>query len=217
MIIECPICLEEPNEPVVSICGHAFCEPCLKKSLKQNEKCPVCLRQLPSGNETTMQPDMRWRRIYGCSTMDKHGKRVELTFTEASSSSISEPRSRKDSDGSVDSTLSIDYRMSGSGLDNHFVPSFSTSSSEELRRLMNIMNHSNSANIQRSSIEDDDFDIEGEYRRHRSIREFSIHRPYKSEIIGLSSTSDSDSISSSDLSDYRTYFIQHKLSDYLSD
>jgi len=41
---ECNICLETASEPVVTICGHLFCWPCLFKWLEtqQLKTCPVC-------------------------------------------------------------------------------------------------------------------------------------------------------------------------------
>lgn len=42
---ECNICLETANDPVVSMCGHLFCWPCLHQWLetrRQRQTCPVC-------------------------------------------------------------------------------------------------------------------------------------------------------------------------------
>ncbi|XP_025090288.1 E3 ubiquitin-protein ligase RNF185-like [Pomacea canaliculata] len=42
---ECNICLETANDPVVSMCGHLFCWPCLHQWLetrRQRPTCPVC-------------------------------------------------------------------------------------------------------------------------------------------------------------------------------
>jgi E3 ubiquitin-protein ligase RNF5 len=41
----CNICLEAAQEPVVTLCGHLYCWPCLYKWLRghaQSPKCPVC-------------------------------------------------------------------------------------------------------------------------------------------------------------------------------
>lgn len=44
--IQCPICLEDviAKFPVSTLCGHIFCETCMKGYLKDDEKpkCPVC-------------------------------------------------------------------------------------------------------------------------------------------------------------------------------
>ncbi|KAJ7568353.1 hypothetical protein O6H91_01G028800 [Diphasiastrum complanatum] len=41
---ECNICLEVANDPVVTLCGHLFCWPCLYKWLQRSacKDCPVC-------------------------------------------------------------------------------------------------------------------------------------------------------------------------------
>nr|ACG38054.1 RING finger protein 5 [Zea mays] len=42
---ECNICFELPQEPIVTLCGHLFCWPCLYKWLRihsHSPECPVC-------------------------------------------------------------------------------------------------------------------------------------------------------------------------------
>ncbi|XP_059168029.1 E3 ubiquitin-protein ligase RNF185-like [Physella acuta] len=42
---ECNICLETANDPVISMCGHLFCWPCLHQWLEtkpNRQTCPVC-------------------------------------------------------------------------------------------------------------------------------------------------------------------------------
>ncbi|GMH06463.1 hypothetical protein Nepgr_008303 [Nepenthes gracilis] len=42
---ECNICFELPQDPIVTLCGHLFCWPCLYKWLhhhSQSQECPVC-------------------------------------------------------------------------------------------------------------------------------------------------------------------------------
>eukprot|EP00794_Sanderia_malayensis_P005313 gene5312-5982_t len=53
--IKCPICMEDSkqmartNRQLVStICGHVFCESCLKQAMKQQKKCPTCRRTITS-------------------------------------------------------------------------------------------------------------------------------------------------------------------------
>ena len=41
---DCPICLSEinPNNIMITICGHVFCQQCLYTNLTYNKECPVC-------------------------------------------------------------------------------------------------------------------------------------------------------------------------------
>ncbi|MQL86571.1 hypothetical protein Taro_019110 [Colocasia esculenta] len=42
---ECNICFELPQDPIVTLCGHLFCWPCLHKWLRlhaHSPECPVC-------------------------------------------------------------------------------------------------------------------------------------------------------------------------------
>ncbi|KAL0485867.1 E3 ubiquitin-protein ligase [Acrasis kona] len=45
-LFECNICFEQATEPVITVCGHLFCWPCLYRWLQsqQNQSvlCPVC-------------------------------------------------------------------------------------------------------------------------------------------------------------------------------
>lgn len=42
--LQCPICLDVPEHPVVSECGHIFCRACILSSLQKSRhsKCPIC-------------------------------------------------------------------------------------------------------------------------------------------------------------------------------
>lgn len=42
---ECPVCFE-PNPPVVTSCGHRYCQGCLEQSLSTQRRCPACRAQL---------------------------------------------------------------------------------------------------------------------------------------------------------------------------
>lgn len=46
--IKCAVCLEHPNEkkPTSTICGHIFCETCIKMAIIQSKKCPLCKKKL---------------------------------------------------------------------------------------------------------------------------------------------------------------------------
>lgn len=41
---ECNICLDTADEPVITVCGHLFCWPCIYRWLEQatEQSCPVC-------------------------------------------------------------------------------------------------------------------------------------------------------------------------------
>lgn len=45
---KCPICLDMYgfNEILSTMCGHLFCEPCIKNVIKLRKKCPMCNRGL---------------------------------------------------------------------------------------------------------------------------------------------------------------------------
>lgn len=47
-IVKCPVCLDSvPKEEVHStICGHLYCEPCIRNTIKTRKKCPMCNRSL---------------------------------------------------------------------------------------------------------------------------------------------------------------------------
>ncbi|KAI7747724.1 hypothetical protein M8C21_032991 [Ambrosia artemisiifolia] len=64
---DCNICLDAVQEPVVTLCGHLYCYPCIYKWInhqntsidipnKNNPQCPVCKRDI---SQTTLVP------IYG--------------------------------------------------------------------------------------------------------------------------------------------------------
>lgn len=57
---ECNICLEHVKDPVVTLCGHLYCWPCIYKwinstSWEHNEKpeCPICKSEI---SESTLVP-----------------------------------------------------------------------------------------------------------------------------------------------------------------
>jgi hypothetical protein len=53
----CPVCLEDfgPTRPKFLSCGHAFCEPCLTRWMRENATCPVC--RAPVSGYTPTPPD----------------------------------------------------------------------------------------------------------------------------------------------------------------
>lgn len=47
-IQNCPICLEQVHDPVVTDCNHTFCRYCLLNWLIKHPSCPCCRFLLPS-------------------------------------------------------------------------------------------------------------------------------------------------------------------------
>ncbi|XP_010927696.1 E3 ubiquitin-protein ligase complex slx8-rfp subunit slx8 [Elaeis guineensis] len=46
----CPICMSPLVEASSTICGHIFCQSCIKASIKAQKKCPTCRRKLTMNN-----------------------------------------------------------------------------------------------------------------------------------------------------------------------
>ncbi|XP_023157698.1 uncharacterized protein [Zea mays] len=44
--LSCPICMNEITEAASTVCGHIFCQPCIKAAIKAQKKCPTCRRKL---------------------------------------------------------------------------------------------------------------------------------------------------------------------------
>lgn len=51
----CPVCLGSytGNEPMITVCGHIFCNPCITEVLKSSRQCPVCRQRI---KEMFMRP-----------------------------------------------------------------------------------------------------------------------------------------------------------------
>jgi len=41
-MFECNICLDTASDPVVTMCGHFYCWPCIAMWLERSNECPVC-------------------------------------------------------------------------------------------------------------------------------------------------------------------------------
>ena len=39
---DCPICLEELHDPVITVCKHVFGRDCIEKTIQLQKKCPMC-------------------------------------------------------------------------------------------------------------------------------------------------------------------------------
>eukprot|EP00775_Hariotina_reticulata_P009723 gene9723-9882_t len=47
--VECGLCLDAPEDPVITPCGHTFCRSCVRDSLQQERRCPQCYGPLTLG------------------------------------------------------------------------------------------------------------------------------------------------------------------------
>lgn len=46
--LECSVCLALPTDPVLTVCGHLFCDRCLKRVMRRGYRiCPMCRGPLP--------------------------------------------------------------------------------------------------------------------------------------------------------------------------
>lgn len=44
--LKCSICLDVVSHPFSTICGHIYCEACIKLAVKQTGFCPTCRKKL---------------------------------------------------------------------------------------------------------------------------------------------------------------------------
>jgi rubredoxin len=46
--LTCPVCMDLVwgRHPMSTLCGHVFCHFCIKQSFAQNQKCPMCQKNL---------------------------------------------------------------------------------------------------------------------------------------------------------------------------
>ena len=56
--LSCPICLDEFEAPVVTPCGHHFCEKCIKSALQLKRECPSCRSAICSHRELRADPQL---------------------------------------------------------------------------------------------------------------------------------------------------------------
>ncbi|KAF2759342.1 hypothetical protein EJ05DRAFT_451626 [Pseudovirgaria hyperparasitica] len=45
---DCPICLDNLKEPVITCCAHIFCNACIETVIDTQRKCPMCRAELPA-------------------------------------------------------------------------------------------------------------------------------------------------------------------------
>ncbi|KAH6856961.1 RAD5-like protein [Chaetomium sp. MPI-CAGE-AT-0009] len=43
---ECPVCMEQLTDPVITHCKHSFCRACISKVIEIQHKCPMCRAEL---------------------------------------------------------------------------------------------------------------------------------------------------------------------------
>ena len=43
--INCPICTEKTSDSYKTTCNHLFCRECIGEWLKDNKKCPICMKE----------------------------------------------------------------------------------------------------------------------------------------------------------------------------
>ncbi len=48
--LECPICLETLELPIVLICGHTFCRKCIQQQKQYSNTCPTCRSRISWGH-----------------------------------------------------------------------------------------------------------------------------------------------------------------------
>lgn len=53
---DCPICLDNYKEPVITKCAHIFCLNCIERVVETQHKCPMCRAELDSVASTTVRP-----------------------------------------------------------------------------------------------------------------------------------------------------------------
>lgn len=44
--LECPICLESHQNPIVTNCGHIICGRCMMEYMRYRKSCPICRNPL---------------------------------------------------------------------------------------------------------------------------------------------------------------------------
>ncbi|KAK8949485.1 hypothetical protein KSP39_PZI005418 [Platanthera zijinensis] len=49
-VFSCPICMNPLADACSTICGHVFCQACIKQALQAQKKCPTCRRKLTINN-----------------------------------------------------------------------------------------------------------------------------------------------------------------------
>ncbi|KAL5131451.1 E3 ubiquitin-protein ligase RMA3 [Glycine soja] len=78
---DCNICMESAHDPVVTLCGHLYCWPCIYKWLDvqsssvepyQQQTCPVCKSEI---SHTSVVP------LYGCGTSNSESNAKKLQMS----------------------------------------------------------------------------------------------------------------------------------------
>lgn len=45
-LLKCNVCLDAVSHPTSTICGHLFCETCIRLAIRQTGACPTCRKKL---------------------------------------------------------------------------------------------------------------------------------------------------------------------------
>lgn len=53
---DCPICLDTMKDPVITLCSHTFCYPCIEKTIDTQHKCPMCRAPLEDTSTKLLRP-----------------------------------------------------------------------------------------------------------------------------------------------------------------
>ena len=52
--LDCPICFDAMQHPVILPCKHMFCESCISEWLERERSCPCCRNKLEDGGEVNV-------------------------------------------------------------------------------------------------------------------------------------------------------------------
>lgn len=59
---DCPVCLDTLREPVITLCTHSFCLPCIERVIETQRKCPMCRAPLNDPSLLVRPPPEREER-----------------------------------------------------------------------------------------------------------------------------------------------------------
>lgn len=93
---ECPICLDTPDNGVLTMCAHVFCERCLRESLSNDPEngCPVCRTTVDISKVFSLRVPESAKESESSKSPSKNGGCSEPTVEPDSSSAASDGNSR---------------------------------------------------------------------------------------------------------------------------
>ncbi|RAL65617.1 hypothetical protein DID88_005289 [Monilinia fructigena] len=74
---ECPICLEELHNPIITACKHAFGKECIERTIEIQHKCPLCRAEL-ANNDCLVHPIVEKAEDEEINTDEKSSKTEAL-------------------------------------------------------------------------------------------------------------------------------------------